>query len=290
MRRPVRVRAGEADRVDVHVQRERLAGLVAVAGHDVEHARRQAGLDRQLGQAQRGERALLARLEDHRVAARQRRPELPGGHDHRVVPGHDDADHAHRFARDQRQRVRAGGRDLVVDLVHRLGVPGDRARGGRHVDRERVLDRLAHVDGLEQRELVLARRGSSRRSAAGSSCAPPAACRPSGGPRTRRARSSPRRRCRRPGRARRRRARGRRSANACRRSDRRRCRVAGRRSRCGRRRAARRRARSSRGRGGSCASFQSDGGRPVGRPRVPGAAADQKLTTTEVDSIWFVFL
>ena len=51
--RPTRVRAGEADRVDVHVQRQRLAGLVAVARHDVEHARRQAGLDRQFGQAQR---------------------------------------------------------------------------------------------------------------------------------------------------------------------------------------------------------------------------------------------
>ena len=41
----MRVRAGEADGVDVHVQRQRLAGLVAVARHDVEDARRHAGLD-----------------------------------------------------------------------------------------------------------------------------------------------------------------------------------------------------------------------------------------------------
>src|SRR5574343_1626566 len=44
--------AGEADRVDVHVQRQRLAGLVAVARDHVEDARRDAGLDGQLGQAQ----------------------------------------------------------------------------------------------------------------------------------------------------------------------------------------------------------------------------------------------
>ena len=52
-----------------------------------------------------------------------------------------------------------------------------RARRGRHVDRQRVLDRLAHVQRLEQRQLVARGRGSCRRSAAGSSCAPPAACR-----------------------------------------------------------------------------------------------------------------
>ncbi len=87
-----------------------------------------------------------------RVARCQCRPELPRRHDHRVVPGHDDADHAHRLARDQRQRGRGRGCDLVIDLVDRLGVPGDRARGGRHIDGQRILDRLAHVERFEQGE------------------------------------------------------------------------------------------------------------------------------------------
>jgi hypothetical protein len=147
--------AGEADRVDVHVQGQRFAGFVAVAGHDVEHTRRQAGFERQFGQAQRGERALFAGLEHHRVARGQRRPQLPGGHDHRVVPGHDDTDHAHRFARDQGQRVAPGGRDLVVDLVHRFGVPGDAARGAGHVHAQRVLDGFAHVQRFQQRQFFL---------------------------------------------------------------------------------------------------------------------------------------
>jgi hypothetical protein len=47
--------AGEADGVHLHVQRQRLAGFVAVAGHHVEDARRQAGLQRQFGQPQGGQ-------------------------------------------------------------------------------------------------------------------------------------------------------------------------------------------------------------------------------------------
>ncbi len=48
--------AGEDQRVDVHVQRQRLADGVAVARQDVEHAGRNAGIDRQLGNADGGQR------------------------------------------------------------------------------------------------------------------------------------------------------------------------------------------------------------------------------------------
>ena len=51
----------------------------------------------------------------------------------------------------------AGRRDLVVDLVDGLGVPGDAARGRGNVDGQAVADRLAHVERLEQRELVAVR-------------------------------------------------------------------------------------------------------------------------------------
>ena len=44
MRLPVAVRAGEGDGAHVGVGAQRLAGLLAVAVHDVEHARRQPGL------------------------------------------------------------------------------------------------------------------------------------------------------------------------------------------------------------------------------------------------------
>jgi len=50
--------------------------------------------------------------------------------------------------------VAAGGRDFVVDLVHRLGVPGDAACGAGHVHAQRVLDGLAHVQRFQQRQFV----------------------------------------------------------------------------------------------------------------------------------------
>ena len=153
---PARARGtGEADGVDTHVQGQRFAGFGAQAGHHVEHPRRQAGIDRQFGQPQRGERALLAGLEHHRIARRQRRPQLPRGHDHRIVPGHDDAHHAHRFARDECQGVGRRGGDLVVNLVHGFRVPGDAARRTGHVHGQRILDGLAHVQRFQQGKFVL---------------------------------------------------------------------------------------------------------------------------------------
>ena len=54
--RPDRGRAREGDLVHARVVDERGAGL-AVAGDDVQHARRDAGLERQLAQAQRASAA-----------------------------------------------------------------------------------------------------------------------------------------------------------------------------------------------------------------------------------------
>ncbi|MNN54394.1 hypothetical protein D3C81_1692090 [compost metagenome] len=45
--------------------------------------------------------------------------------------------------------------DFVVDLVDRLGGPADRIGGSRHVDGQRIADRLAHVQGFEQCQLFL---------------------------------------------------------------------------------------------------------------------------------------
>ena len=153
------------------------AGLLAVAGHDVEHAVGDAGLGRELGQRQRAQRRLLRGLEHHRVAGGQRRRELPRGDDQRVVPRHDRADDAQRLASDQGERVGAGGRDLAVDLVDRLGRTrrssarrwGRRRRGRRRSD--------GRCRRLELRQLLgvlvisSARRSSTRPRCAGSASA-----------------------------------------------------------------------------------------------------------------------
>ena len=89
-------RAGEGDLVDVLVLDERGAGA-AVARDDVDDARGQLGLAKDVGEEQRRERCRLGRLEDDGVAARERRRDLPGEHEEREVPRDDlarDADRA----------------------------------------------------------------------------------------------------------------------------------------------------------------------------------------------------
>ena len=131
---------------------QRFAGRVAEAGHDAEDAGRDPRLQREFGEPQCGQRRLLRGLEHERVAGGERRPDLPGRHDHREIPGHDGPDHADRLATDQRERVLRGRRDFAVDLVDGLGVPADAARGGGNVHLQRIADRLAHVQRLEQRQ------------------------------------------------------------------------------------------------------------------------------------------
>ena len=127
-------RAGEGDHVDVHVPAERLAGGLAEARHDLQDAVGEPRFDRELGEPDDAERRLLGRLQDHAVARRERRPELPRGHQEREVPGHDRADDAERLAQDRDVRVGECRSDLVVDLVDRLAVPGDALRRVRDVD------------------------------------------------------------------------------------------------------------------------------------------------------------
>ena len=134
--------------------RQGVADDPAGTGHDVEDAIGQAGFSRQLGEAQGAQRRLAGRLEDDRVAGGERRAELPGGDDQRIVPGHDRGDHADRLAGDERQRIGPGRADLAVDLVDRLGVPLERRRGARNVHPERVADRLADVERFEQGQLL----------------------------------------------------------------------------------------------------------------------------------------
>ena len=124
-------RAGEADDVDVGMQRQRLARALAEARHDIEHAVGNAGLLGELGEIERAERRLLGGLQHDRIAGDQRGADLPGRDDQRIVPGHDGADHAERFLAHHRDVARADRRDLVVDLVRELGVILDAIRRRR---------------------------------------------------------------------------------------------------------------------------------------------------------------
>ena len=87
-----RRRSGERRHVDARRGEQRLADLGAT-GHDGECAVGEAGLDRQLGEADRRPRRRRRRFEDDRASGGERRPDLPDRHHEREVPrcdcGHD---------------------------------------------------------------------------------------------------------------------------------------------------------------------------------------------------------
>ena len=131
------------------MERKRLARLLAEARNDVEHAVRQPGLLAEPAQHEGAERRLLGRLQDHRIAGDQRRSELPGGDDERIVPRHDRADDAERLLHHHRHVMRADGGDLVGELVGEFGVILDAIGAEWDVHLERIGDRLADVERLQ---------------------------------------------------------------------------------------------------------------------------------------------
>ena len=145
---------GETYDVDVHVAPDGLSGGLAVTRNNVENARRNASLSRNDPEPDRRQRRLLRRFEHDRVACSERRPELPRGHEQRVVPRRHGSDDPRRLLRDQRERLRAGRPDLAEQLVERLRVVGDALRCEVHLA-ERVSDRLAHLERDQEGELVL---------------------------------------------------------------------------------------------------------------------------------------
>jgi hypothetical protein len=148
-------RAGERDLVDVGMRGDRGARRLAVAGHDVQHAVRVAGLAHELGEPQRGERRLLGGLQHDGAAGRERGPELPRRHEEREVPRDDLADDADRLAHGPRHVARHRDRERrALDLRRPARHVAEDVDRERHVGGARHDLRLAVVEALELRELV----------------------------------------------------------------------------------------------------------------------------------------
>ena len=132
-----RCRADEADGVDVRVGEERVDRL-AVAVHDVQHARGRAGLGHELGQPQRAAGILLRGLQDERVPARDRDREHPHRHHGREVERRDAGGDAERLA--QRPAV-----DAAADRVAVLALQQLRDAAGELDDLEPARDLAARI-------------------------------------------------------------------------------------------------------------------------------------------------
>ena len=145
--------AGEGDLADARVRRQGRAGRAARPGDHVDHAGRDAGLQRQLAQANGGQRRIAGGLEDRRIAGRQRGAKLPRGHVEREVPGHDQAADTDRLTQ---REVKAGSADrdrLAKELVGGAGVVVEDQADGEGLAAG-ALDRLADVGRLQLGQLL----------------------------------------------------------------------------------------------------------------------------------------
>ena len=123
-------------------------------GHDVQHAIRKTRLGSQLGDAERAQRCLLGRLDDHGVSAGERRPKLPRQCHRREVPRQHRGDDPDRLTSDKREVVRSGRRNRSKLLVDGFRIPTDRVDRVRHVDLLTIRDRLPSVDRIEEGDLL----------------------------------------------------------------------------------------------------------------------------------------
>ena len=147
-------RAGERHLVDIGMIDQRVADDAAGAGDDVEHARRQAGFQRQFADPQRRQRGQFGRLHHDGAAAGQRRRQLPHPDHQREIPRHDHGDDADRLAHGVGQRVVAGRDHFAADLVGPAGVIGQRVDRGRQILAQHARDRLAGIEAFQRCDFI----------------------------------------------------------------------------------------------------------------------------------------
>ena len=140
-----RGRAGEAHEVDVRMVDERRARLGAEPVHDVEHAGRDARLERELGEERRRRRRVLRRLHDRGVPAEDRRERLPGDVRKRRVEAHDQRRDAERLAQRQHRAVRHARRRRAPVRASSLARDEEPHLDGGVRLAERELERLARL-------------------------------------------------------------------------------------------------------------------------------------------------
>jgi hypothetical protein len=141
----------ERDHVGAAVHHQRLADVRA-AGEQAHHPVREAA--ERLGQPQRRQRRVRRGLDDHGVAGREGRGELPGQQEQRIVPGHDRGHHPDRLLEHQRELPLLDRRDHPPALVAaELGVVGEGVGGP--ADLVGVLDqRLAALQRHQPAQLL----------------------------------------------------------------------------------------------------------------------------------------
>ena len=133
--------AGKRNLVDARMFNEGCASL-ASAGHDIDDSGWQVSVADQLGQFQRGQRRRLGRFQHHRVAASQRRRDLPCRHQQREVPRDDLPGHAQWFG--------APAGECIVQFVRPSGVIEEMGRRQWNIDVPGFPNRFAAVQRFDR--------------------------------------------------------------------------------------------------------------------------------------------
>ena len=115
---------------------------------------RHAGLEQDLLELDGGERRQFGRLENHGVAAGERRRGLPAGDLQRIVPGADAGDHAQRLAPRVAERLRPEIDVLAGEALRETGEIFEAIGAGDDVDDAGLLDGLAGIARLELGEFL----------------------------------------------------------------------------------------------------------------------------------------
>ncbi len=145
--------ADKADRLDVGMLGQCLAGVFAKTVHDIEHARGQSGVQTDFRQQLRGEGRPFRRLVHDRAAGRERRRDLPGRQHERRVPGRDHAHGSDRLT-DRVIEMRLGRqRQAVIRLRRAVGIEAEILRAAQRRFRH-VADRLPGIHALDVGDLV----------------------------------------------------------------------------------------------------------------------------------------
>ncbi len=149
-------RPGEPDDDDALVLDERRRHLDGRSGQQAEQALGNARFDDALGEQRGDARGRRRRLEDDRVAAGQRRPDVFDRDVHREVPGRDRDDDAARLAERHHPLARVLDRDRLAGQPSRLGGGEPEAAGRRGDLAERLGQRLAVLEDEVGGDLVAA--------------------------------------------------------------------------------------------------------------------------------------
>ena len=141
---------------DTRVTHQRSARCAAGSGDDIAHARRNAGLQADIGQHQRGQRRLLGRLGNDGASGGQCRREAARRGGQWVIPGNDVGGDANGFVERVGQIVRTQRDAVALVFVARAGIVL-KAVGGACDVAQRLDQALAGVQRFRDRQSACVR-------------------------------------------------------------------------------------------------------------------------------------